>query len=63
MKNKFKKVLILGVVVLLFTLPILHQTIGASTIHFSVLTAIRTDIAEKQILTPYFIWNSIVALI
>ncbi len=51
---------ILLILITLLSAPILHQTtLDNNTTHFSILTAIRTDIAEKQLLTPYFIIDSI----
>jgi hypothetical protein len=41
--------------ILLLNLPILHQTLHSSTTHFSIMTAIQTDISEHDFQTWYFI--------
>ena len=58
-KKLISTLTVLLILITLLTTPILHQTINNNTTHFSILTAIRTDIAEKQLLTPYFIIDSI----
>jgi hypothetical protein len=51
---------VLVILITFLTTPILHQTIDNNTTHFSIITALRMDIAEKQIQTPYFIIHSII---
>lgn len=51
---------VLAILITLLAAPILQQTTPTNITHFSIITAIRTDIAEQQLQTPYFIIHSII---